>query len=127
MFQSDCTSYQSEKISFNGSFSFKNPRILEVRINDNVCVRLERAGFALARLYFVEEAAEVNIPDGLEVFDDTNGGLPVLPFSNTQAFGLAWTDNYTVKLNGVPIMGLMNQRQWAVTGERETAFRAFEN
>lgn len=127
MFKSDCSSYQSDNMSFKGSFSFKNPRILEAQINDNVCVRLERVGFAIARLYFVQDAAEVNIPDGLEVFDDTNGGLPVFPLLNNPYFILAWTDNYTVKLNGVPVMGLRNQRQWAVTGERETAFRTLEN
>lgn len=127
MFKSDCSSNQTEKMSFKGSFSFKNPKILEANINDNVCVRLERVGFAISRLYFVQDAAEVNIPDGVEVFDDTNGGVPVFPIIATQFFVLAWSDNYTVKLNGIPIMGLMNQRQWDVTGDRDTAFRIIEN
>ncbi len=48
-------------MSFKGSFSFKNDKILQLKIDDNVFIRIERVGFAVARLYFVDEGnAEIN-------------------------------------------------------------------
>lgn len=104
-------------MSFKGSFSFKNDKILQMKIDDNVYVRIERVGFAIARLYFVDEAnGEIDIPNGLIVLDHTNGDAKVKPLLNNQYFVLAWSDNYSVMINNVSIMGLENLRQWAVTG-----------
>ena len=106
-------------MSFKGSFSFKNDKILQLLIGDNVFVRIERVGFAIARLYFVDEgSAEIDIPDRLVVLDHSNGDAAVMPLLNNQYFVLAWTDSYSVQFEGNTVMGLANQRQWAVTGPR---------
>ena len=115
---SNCASnYIKEMPSFKGSFSFKNEKQLEASINVNVSARLRRIGLASARLYFVQGETEVNIPEGLVVLDETNG-VPLLPLEGYPFFILVWSDNYTVNLNGVLIMSLTNQRQWAVSGDR---------
>jgi hypothetical protein len=115
------------EMSFKGSFSFRNDRILQLSIGDNVYIRIERVGFAVARLYFVDEgAAEVDIPDNLSVIDLTNGNAVVQPLLNNQYFVLAWSDNYSVLMNGNPIMGLANQRQWAVSGPGAAQIQVLE-
>ena len=106
-------------MSFKGSFSFKNDKILQLKIGDNIFVRIERVGFAIARLYFVDEGnAEIDIPDRLVVLDHSNGDAAVIPLLNNQYFVLAWTDSYSVQFEGNDVMGLANQREWAVTGPR---------
>lgn len=120
-------SSQNSKLTFKDTFSFKNANlVMEAQLKEKLCVRLERVGPAIARLYFVKDAAEVNIPEGIEVIDETNGGLTVLPLIHTQSFVLAWTDNYTVKYNGEPVLGLTNQRRWTITGKREVEFHSVE-
>jgi hypothetical protein len=107
------------ELSFKGAFSFKNDKILQVQLSENLFLRLERVGFAVARLYFVDGGqAECDIPVGLTVQDETHGGVPVLPLLDNQYFVLAWSDNYSVLQNGNALLGLANQRQWAITGSR---------
>ena len=61
------------------AFSFKNDKILQLLIGDNIFVRIERVGFAIARLYFVDEgSAEIDIPDRLVVLDHSNGDAAVV-------------------------------------------------
>ncbi len=106
-------------MALKGLFSFKNDKVLQINIADNVFIRLERVGFAIARLFFVDGGyAETNIPEGLRVIDETFGGAVVQPYLGTQAFVLAWSDNYRVMLNDVEVLGLANQRQWSVSGPR---------
>lgn len=108
-------------------FSFKNDKILQLKIDDNVFIRIERVGFAVARLYFVDEGnAEINIPDTLVVLDQTHGDIAVQPLLNNQYFVLAWSDNYSVVYHDETVMGLANQRQWAVTGPRAAQVQVFE-
>jgi hypothetical protein len=112
------------EISFKGAFSFKNDKILQVQLSENlflsratVFLRLERVGFAVARLDFVDGGqAECDIPVGLTVQDETHGGVPVLPLLDKQYFVLAWSDNYSILQNGNALLELANQRQWAITG-----------
>lgn len=55
-----------------GTFSFQNDNVLQLSINDNLFIRIERIGFAVARLFFIDAVfAEIDIPAGLTVHDDT--------------------------------------------------------
>ncbi|KAJ3179077.1 hypothetical protein HDU85_005032, partial [Gaertneriomyces sp. JEL0708] len=100
--------------SFKGSFSFRNDNLRSTDLPGGFDLRIERAGPAIARLYVVDAAAaEVPLPAGLTVFDNTNN-VNVNPIIGTQFFILAWTDNYVVRLNGTDILALDNQRQWAL-------------
>lgn len=114
--------------SLKSSFSFKNDKILQIEIDDNTFIRVESVGFAVARLYFVDGGfAEIPIPPGLVVRDETHGGAPVLPLLGNPYFVLAWTDNYSVELNGAIILGMANQRQWAISGPRAAHFQLIDN
>jgi hypothetical protein len=105
--------------SFEGSLSFKNDKILSTKIGDNVHLRLERVGFAIARLYFVDEGnAEIEIPDGLRVIDNTHNNVLVDRLLDNQYYVLAWSDNYSIELNNATILGLSSQRQWSISGPR---------
>ena len=98
-----------------------------MQINDNILLRLERVGFSIARLYFINnEQAEINIPANLLVVDQTNGNAQVQPLLSNQYFVLAWSVNYAVIYDGVSIMGLTNQRQWAVSGLRESQVQVLD-
>jgi hypothetical protein len=109
-------------MSFKGTFSFKNNNITATKIGDNLYLRLERNGPAIARIYFVDEgSAEVPVPEGLVVQDVTNN-VVVEPFLGNNYFVVAWIDNYTISLNGIIIVGLANQRQWNVSGPRGSEF-----
>jgi hypothetical protein len=117
----------SIEMSFKGSFSFKNDKILQLKIDDNIFIRMERVGFAIARLFFVDEGqAEINIPANLVVHDDSHDGAVVLPLFGNQIFVLSWSDSYSVVYNGTSILGLANQRQWAVTGPRAAQVLVFD-
>jgi hypothetical protein len=103
-------------------FSFKNNNITATKIGDNLYLRLERSGQAIARIYFVNEgSAEVPVPEGLVVQDVTNN-VVVEPFLGNNYFVVAWNDDYTISLNGILIVGLANQRQWSVSGPRGSGF-----
>jgi hypothetical protein len=65
-----------------------------------------------------EKFVECNIPSGISVSDETHRGANVRPLFNNQFFVLDWSDNYSIKMNGIEILGLTNQRQWSVNGLR---------
>lgn len=111
--------------SYKCTFSFKSQEMIEYKLDEKILVRLERIGFGVARLYFVKDNAEIDIPRGIEVMDETNK-VKVLPFINEKYFLLGWTDNYSVKMNGEQILGLTNKRQWSVTGKPSTPFHIIE-
>jgi len=116
-----------EEISAKDSFSFHNDNILQTRIGDGVSLRIERIGFAVARVYFVDDGfAKVDVPKGFLITDNTNGNIPVLPLRGTNDFFVGWTDNYTLFINGVMVMKLINQRQWVVHGPNERAFAVID-
>jgi hypothetical protein len=107
-------------MSFEGSFSFKTEKLFTTRLTDGIFLRVQRAGFAVARLFFVDEtSAEVPIPDGFVVIDITNGNVRVQPMLNS--FFLGWTDNYTLLFRGVVVVEFLNQRQWALQGPPDRA------
>jgi hypothetical protein len=64
---------------------------------------------------------------GLIVRDETHGGAPVYPYLGTQAFVLAWSDNYSLLINNNLVLGIENQRQWSVTGPRASHVQLIEN
>ena len=111
-----------------GTFSFKDDNYgLETLLDNGVLLRIERNGFAIARVYFVDDGfVGVNIPAGLVVYDDTNNGI-VRKLSNRQDFLLAWSDSYTITLNGVLIIQLNTQRQWSVRSGPEQEIKTIEN
>ena len=48
-----------------GLFSFTNDNIIETILPNGVILQIKRAGFAIARVYFVnDDFAEVSIPHG---------------------------------------------------------------
>ena len=99
-----------------GLFSFTNDNIIETVLPNGVILRIERSGFAIARVYFVNvNFSSVSIPDGLVVFDVTNN-VHVKPLPNTQTLALAWTDGYRITFNGELIVELNTTRQWSVHG-----------
>lgn len=101
---------------FKGTFSFKDDNIAETSVARNIKMRAERLGVAICRIYFVDDrGAAINIPPGFTVTDNTNN-LPVAPAPGVQYFVLAWSDNYTLALNGQPILTFDNQRQWSLMG-----------
>ena len=106
-----------DNMSAKGSFSFKNDKICQTLIGDGILMRIERAGQAIARVYFVDDGfAQVDIPNGIAVHDNTNN-IPLLPlYQGAQFFVLAWSDNYTITVDGVIVLDLSNQRQWALRG-----------
>ena len=100
-------------LNFKGSFTFKNDNIRETAVTDGVWLRLERVGFAVARLYFVDDGAvQVDIPQGIVVRDNTNNTeLPTI-FPGANFYVLAWSDNYTITYQGQIVVDLSTQRQW---------------
>ena len=110
-----------------GTFSFKDDNVLETLLDNGVLLRVERCGFAIARVYFVDDGfVGVNIPAGLVIYDDTNNGI-VRKFPNRPEFCLAWSDSYTITLNGVLIIQLNTQRQWSVRSGPEQEVKTIEN
>lgn len=111
-----------EIMSVKGSFSFGNDRILQTEVGDGVKLRVERLGPAVARVFFLNEGfVEVEVPVGFSITDHSNGDIDVVKPRGREEYFLGWTDNYSMKLNGVVVVKLINQRQWAIQGpiERE--------
>ena len=104
--------------TFKGSFSFKNQSITETRLLDDLSLRFEQVGHAIARVYFVNNGgAEVAIPNGFSILDNTNNvQVHHLPF--VEYFVLAWMDSYDLMFNGEVVLSVNNQRQWSVIGSR---------
>jgi len=80
----------------------------------------------VARVYFVDDKnAQIPIPDGFQVQDNSNGDIPVLPLRDQ--FFLGWTDNYSLLFNGTFVIRLSNQRQWEIQGPPQTQVLTTEN
>ena len=100
--------------NFKGAFSFKNDKIAETKIRQNLNMRFVRITPAIARVFMVDDTnAEVNLPEGLLVRDETNQA-DIQPFGDS--YFLAWSDNYRISINGEEILTMYNQRQWAFSG-----------
>jgi hypothetical protein len=114
-----------QMMTTNGSFSFRNDNIFETVLDDGIILRIERMGFAIARVYFVDDSfAEIPIPNGLVIRDITNN-VAVAPF--LQCFVLAWSDTYSISFNGELITELTTQRQWSLRGLPDRAIRSVNN
>jgi hypothetical protein len=120
--------HQAETMSAKGSFSFINDKILQTHVGDGVQLRMERLGPAVARVFFVNEGfMEVKVPDGFAITDHSNGDIDVVKPVGREEYFLGWTDNYSMKLNGIVVMKLINQRQWAIQGATEREIMSLEN
>lgn len=101
--------------TYKTQFSFKNnSQIMEFPVGDNVLARIESAGPSIARLYFVQNQAEIKIPEGIRVYDNTNK-VKVDPVSR-QEFAMCWTDDYSIIYKDEVLLQLNNKRVWSVQG-----------
>ncbi len=117
-----------EIMSAKGSFSFRNDRILQTQVGDGVNLRMERLGPAVARVFFVNEGfVEVKVPDGFSITDHSNGDIDVIKPHGREEYFIGWADNYSMKLNGVVVIKLINQRQWDIQGPIEREILSMEN
>ena len=108
-----------------GSFLFQNDNIRETVLDDGIILRIERMGFAIARVYFIDDSfAEIPIPNGLVIRDITNN-VAVAPF--LQSFALAWSDTYRISFNDEQDTELTTQRQWLLRGPPDRAIRSVIN
>ena len=115
-------------MSAKGLFSFRNDKILQTQILDGIILRMERIGLAVARVYFIDEgSAEIPVPEGFQIQDHSNGDIPVLKFPGRQKFFLGWADNYSLLLNGVLVVRLINQRQWEIQGHADRQVFSIDN
>ncbi|RKP16743.1 hypothetical protein ROZALSC1DRAFT_24933, partial [Rozella allomycis CSF55] len=79
------------------------------KLSDNVILRMESAGPAISRVYFVNnDNGEIPIPQGFAIRDNSNN-VNINPIVGTQSFILAWLDCYTMHFNGEDILSLDNQ------------------
>ena len=114
-------------MSSKGTFSFKNTKFKQIKLTDDIFLRIENAGFAIARVYFVNaQLVEIPIPETFSIVDRTNNGVLVRPIANLQFFVLAWSDNYAVQYRDKDVVGLHNQRQWFLTGGPELGVETFD-
>ena len=122
------SSSEMEQMTMKGSFSFRNDNIREAVLDDGVILRIERVGFAIARVYFVDDSfSEVPIPNGLVIRDITNNVAVAPPAANVQFFVLAWSDTYSISFNGELITELTTQRQWSLRGPPDRAIGTIDN
>ena len=117
-----------QMMTMKGSFSFRNDNIRETTLDDGIILRIERIGFAIARVYFVDDSfSEIPIPNGLVIRDITNN-VAVAPYApNVQSFALAWSDTYSIIFNGELITELATQRQWSLRGPPDRAIGTIDN
>jgi hypothetical protein len=112
------SSETNQMMTMKGSFSFRNDNIRETVLGDGTILRIERVGFAIARVYFVDDSfTEVPIPNGLAIHDITNNVPVAPPAANVHFFVLAWSDTYSISFNGELIAELATQRQWSLRGQ----------
>jgi len=110
-----------------GLFTFCNDKFLQTQIQDDITLRIERIGMAVARVFFVREGYnEIPIPYGFKIIDHSNGDIPVKPLIGRQEYFLGWTDNYSLFYNDKEIMKLINQRQWAIEGQQERSIETLD-
>ena len=108
------------------TFSFHDKDICEIALDGGTMMRIERVGFSVARIYFVDDSLlEVPVPSGFVIRDITNK-VAVKPFPTFQAYFLAWTDTYSIALNGELIIELAIQRQWSLRGPPERTMAAMD-
>ena len=102
--------------SYKTQFSFQNhSQIMVFPVEDNVLATIESIGPSLARLYFVQNEAEIKIPLKIQVYDKTNN-VRVDPLRNREDFVLCWTDDYSIYKNKEILLQLSNKRVWSVHG-----------
>lgn len=96
-------------------FSFRENKILETRIDDVTRLRIKRIGFAVARVFFIDDHGEETVvPAGFSIMDHTNGDVPVHKFPGRQEYFLGWTDHYSMYVKERMVLTLTNQRQWEI-------------
>jgi hypothetical protein len=112
---------------FKKDFSFSNDNIIKITIDKGVHMCIERTGFAIAHVYFTsDDYAEINIPKGLTIADNTNK-CSVKPIVNDlQNFVLCWTDSYTIFYNDEVVIDLVNKRQWSIYGPANVGIKVMD-
>ena len=117
-----------QMMTMKGSFSFRNDDIRETTLDDGIILRIERIGFAIARVYFVDDSfCEIPIPNGLVIRDITNNVAVAPATPNVQFFVLAWSDTYSITFNGELITELATHRQWSLRGPPDRAIGTIGN
>jgi hypothetical protein len=117
-----------QMVTMKGTFSFRNDNIRETVLDDGIILRIERVGFAIAKVYFVDDSfSEIPIPNGLVIRDITNNVAVAPPAANVQFFVLAWSDTYSISFNGELIAELATRREWSLRGPPDRAIRTMDN
>ena len=117
-----------QMMTMKGTFSFQNDDIRETTLGDGIILRIERSGFAIARVYFVDDSfCEIPIPNGLVIRDITNNVAVAPAAPNVQFFVLAWSDTYSITFNGELITELATHRQWSLRGPPDRAIGTIGN
>jgi hypothetical protein len=120
--------HKAETINAKGLFSFTNDKILHTQIGDGIYLRIERIGPAVARVFFINEGyVEVEVPNGFTIIDHSNGDIDVAKLHGRNEYFIGWTDNYSMKLNDIVIVNLINLRQWAVQGPAQREIFSLES
>jgi hypothetical protein len=111
------------------SFSFYDDNQIEIpldniHIKEKFTIRIERVSHSIARLVFVKNSEEIDIPEGVEVFDMTNN-VVVTPFLDTESYILCWSDNYLLRGFGDTIY-LKTDRQWNIHSKHNTPIHSIK-
>ena len=89
---------------------------------------MERIGPAVAKVYFVNDAqADIAVPAGFRIVDHSNGDIAVVKIVGREEYVLGWTDNYSMFMDEILVVKLINQRQWALQGPPDRALTSIVN
>ena len=95
-----------------GTLSYLTPSEHTVRVENGLSVKIQCISEDVARVFFVDAAAdEQRIPDGYVFQDLTTGGL-VARYDN--AWLISWTGSYEMKLGDELMLSIQNQREQVV-------------
>lgn len=86
-------------------------------VNSTTNLHINQINKSLAILYFTDVMnAKIQIPNDIVVYtyDYQNIQKKVIHKSIGQAYPLSWSDNYTIELNNVVLVNIINQRKWNI-------------
>jgi hypothetical protein len=100
-------------MSAKGSFSYKNETINGFHITVNgipMHLRVEAINNNVAKLYVTDvQGNQQHMPPTVSLSDA--GGANVAPYNNE--FLITWTDSYVLRVSGVEVIWMTNQKQHA--------------
>ena len=95
-----------------GTLSYLTPSEHRVRVENGLSVKILRINEDVARVFFVDAAAEEQrIPDG-DVFQDLTTGDIVESYD--KAWLISWTGSYELRLGDELMLSIQNQREQVV-------------